>query len=172
MIKLHQYLLNTLIIIVSLLLCLLLSLTRLPGMEILGIGPNWLVIWLAVWSVKRTFFQSIVAGLVVGLILDGMTSSYPSYVFVYLIIGYLSAWLQKQRHLKEDIITLVLAVFGLSLLANSLTAIQYVWLDWSAWERIWLDYQKIALASAILSSLWTPVLYYPLNRWWEGLRSL
>jgi hypothetical protein len=31
---------------------------------------------------------------------------------------------------------------------------------------IWMQHQRIALSSAILSSLWAPALYYPLNRWW------
>jgi hypothetical protein len=38
--------------------------------------------------------------------------------------------------------------------------------------EMWLDYQRIALSSAILSSLWAPVLYYPLNQWWEQLKEL
>jgi cell shape-determining protein MreD len=35
-----------------------------------------------------------------------------------------------------------------------------------------LRYQQVALASAILSSLWMPVLYYPLNCWWEKVESV
>jgi hypothetical protein len=35
--------------------------------------------------------------------------------------------------------------------------------------EIWLQHQRIALSSAIISSLWAPVLYYPLNRWWAFL---
>jgi cell shape-determining protein MreD len=31
---------------VSVMLCILILPTRLPGMELLGIGPNWLLIWL------------------------------------------------------------------------------------------------------------------------------
>ena len=30
-------------------------------------------------------------------------------------------------------------------------------------------HQRNALASAILSSLWAPVIYYPLNLWWEKM---
>ncbi len=33
--------------------------------------------------------------------------------------------------------------------------------------EIWTRHQRIALSSAIVSSLWAPVISYPLNRWWE-----
>ncbi|MGD1864119.1 MAG: rod shape-determining protein MreD, partial [Phormidesmis sp.] len=35
---------------------------------------------------------------------------------------------------------------------------------------IWLYHQRVALSSAIISSLWAPVLFYPLKRWWEKYR--
>ncbi|NET35127.1 MAG: rod shape-determining protein MreD, partial [Cyanothece sp. SIO1E1] len=34
---------------------------------------------------------------------------------------------------------------------------------------IWVYHQRVALSSAILSSLWAPAIYYPLKRWWEKL---
>ena len=33
--------------------------------------------------------------------------------------------------------------------------------------EIWLRHQRIALSSAIVSSLWAPIISYPLNAWWE-----
>ncbi|NEO49923.1 MAG: rod shape-determining protein MreD, partial [Moorea sp. SIO4A3] len=38
--------------------------------------------------------------------------------------------------------------------------------------QIWTDHQRIAICSAILSSLWAPVVYYPLNRWWQWCNSM
>ena len=38
--------------------------------------------------------------------------------------------------------------------------------------EIWTYYQRIALTSAILSSLWAPVIYYPLNQWWKWFNML
>jgi len=38
--------------------------------------------------------------------------------------------------------------------------------------EIWFYHQRIALCSAILSSLWAPVAYYPLNRWWERISAV
>jgi rod shape-determining protein MreD len=159
--------LNGFVIVGSVLLCVCLSLTRLPGMELLGIGPNWLVMWVVAWSVKRSVFPSVVAGLSLGLIEDGLTSSYPSHVLVLVLVGYLTARLQKQRYMKEDLVSVVLLVFVMSVIAESLMALQYLALKMRPWPEIWLDYQQIALSSAILTSLWTPVLYYPLNQWWE-----
>jgi rod shape-determining protein MreD len=38
--------------------------------------------------------------------------------------------------------------------------------------EIWQHHQRIALSSAIVSSLWAPIAYYPLNRWWEWLKAM
>lgn len=35
--------------------------------------------------------------------------------------------------------------------------------------EIWLRHQRVALSSAIVSSLWAPIISYPLNAWWEWL---
>lgn len=167
-----RQILNGLVIVGSILLCIFFSLSRLPGMELLGIGPDWLMMWLVAWSVKRTVFQGVVAGFTLGLIQDGMTSSYPSHVIVLVLIGYVTARMQKQRYIKEDLMSVVLIVFMMSLLSEALLALQYTILQIRPLEQIWMDYQQIALSSAILSSLWTPVLYYPLNNWWDNIKAL
>ncbi len=33
--------------------------------------------------------------------------------------------------------------------------------------EIWVHHQRLALSSAIVSSLWTPIIYYPLSRFWD-----
>lgn len=33
--------------------------------------------------------------------------------------------------------------------------------------EIWVHHQRLALSSAIVSSLWTPIVYYPLSRFWD-----
>lgn len=35
--------------------------------------------------------------------------------------------------------------------------------------EIWPYHQRVALSSAVVSSLWAPIVSYPLNRWWDGL---
>jgi rod shape-determining protein MreD len=172
----HPYAQQTLnwgVTVGSVLLCLLVLPTRFPGMELINVGPNWLLIWVVAWSVKRTMFEGAVAGLVLGLLQDGMTSPTPTHAFSLVIVGVFTARLRKQRYIQEDFISVALIVFGMAVLAETITAIQFSLQQFSAGHRtlgnIWIYHQRIALASAILSSLWAPVIYYPLNRWWEQM---
>ena len=170
---------NWIVTVGSVVLCLLVSPMRLPGMELLGIAPNWLLIWVVTWSVKRTVVQGALAGFVLGLLQDGMTSPYPTHTLSLLVVGILTARLQKQRYIQEDFISVAIIVFGMTMLAETFTTLQFSsWRDSlggtdnyavSKFVELWLNHQRIALASAILSSLWAPVIYYPLNRWWEKM---
>ncbi|MGD2179843.1 rod shape-determining protein MreD [Lusitaniella coriacea] len=160
------------VIILSILICLLMLPTRLPGTELFGIRPNWLLIWVVAWSVKRTVFQGAIAGLALGLIWDGMTASYPSHALSLTLVGILTARLQKQRYIQEDFISIALIVFGMTILAQTITALQYSFHGVRTLEEIWANHQQIIFPSALLSSLWAPVIYYPLNRWWQYLHRL
>ncbi|MFS0513171.1 rod shape-determining protein MreD [Nostoc sp. UIC 10607] len=156
----------------SVLLCLLLLPTRLPGMELLGIGPNWLLIWVVVWSVKRTVFAGALAGIVLGLLQDSMTSPNPTHALSLGIVGILTGLLQKQRFIEEDFISIAVIVFGMAVLAETIFGLQLTLIGDRKVTDIWTYYQRVALASAILSSLWAPVVYYPLNRWWQRMKLL
>lgn len=156
---------------------------RLPGMELLGIAPNWLLIWVVAWSMKRTVVQAAIAGLVLGLLQDAMTSPNPTHVVSLTMVGILTARLQKQRYIQEDFISVALIVFGMAVLAETVTAFQFSFLNDATaladvrtarnwFMRIWTYHQRIALACAIISSLWAPVIYYPLNWWWEKMNYL
>ncbi len=155
--------------VISVLLCLMFLPMRLPGMELAGIGPNWLLIWVVAWSVKRTMFQGAMAGLILGLLQDGMTSPFPTHAVSLVIVGVLTARLQKQRYIEEDFISVALIVFGMAVLAETVTAIQFSLQGGRSLVEIWTYHQFIALSSAILSSLWAPIVYFPLNRWWERM---
>ena len=135
----------------------------------MGITPNWLLIWVVAWSVKRTAFQGVLAALFLGLIQDGMTSPHPTHVLSLAIVGIMTARIQKQRYIQEDFISVALIVFGMAVVGETVTAIQYSFMGDRTLAEIWTDHQRIALSSAILSSLWAPVIYYPLNRWWEWI---
>ncbi|MBD2778627.1 rod shape-determining protein MreD [Iningainema tapete] len=161
---------NWTIIVGSVLLCLLLSLRRFPGMELLGIGPNWTVVWVVAWSVKRTATQGALAGVVLGLLQDALTSPDPTHALGLGIVGFLTGLLQKQRFIQEDFISIALIVFAMAVLAETIFASQLTLMGDRNNTDIWAYYQKVVLASAILSSLWAPVVYYPLNRWWQRLR--
>ncbi|MEH1937384.1 MAG: rod shape-determining protein MreD [Nostoc sp.] len=168
-----RQLLGWIVTVGSVLLCLLLLPTRLPGMELLGIGPNWLLIWVVAWSVKRPVFSGALAGIVLGLLQDSMTSPNPTHALSLGIVGILTGLLQKQRFIEEDFISIAVIVFGMAVLAETIFGLQ---LTLIGNERkitdIWTYYQRVALASAILSSLWAPVVYYPLNRWWQRMKLL
>lgn len=141
-------------------------------MELLGIGPNWLLIWVVAWSVKRTALQGALAGMALGMIQDGMTALRPSHAISLALVGILTARIQKQRYIQEDFISVALIVFGMAVVAETVSAIQFSLQSDRNWIEVWADHQQLALSSAILSSLWAPVVYYPLNRWWEQMNGL
>jgi rod shape-determining protein MreD len=169
---LQRLVVNAAVTIGSLLLCLLLLPTRLPGMELAGIGPNWLLIWVVAWSVNRTMFQGAMAGLVLGLIQDGMTAPTPTHTLSLMAVGVLTARLRKGRYIQEDFISVALIAFGTAVIAETVMAIQYSFQAERSLVEIWNYHQLIALSSAILSSLWAPVVYFPLNRWWQWVENL
>jgi rod shape-determining protein MreD len=168
------------VIVVSVLLCLLALPTRLPGMELMGIGPNWLLIWVVAWSVKRSAVQGAFAGLILGLLQDGMSSGHPTHAWSLIIVGVLTALLQKQRYIQEDFISVALIVFGMAAVAETVMAIQFSIASlrsagqgvFPTLSEIWMYHQQVTLACALLSSLWAPVVYFPLDRWWEKMRSI
>ncbi|WOB43449.1 rod shape-determining protein MreD [Thermoleptolyngbya oregonensis NK1-22] len=167
--------LNALVTAGSVLACLLVLPTRFVGMELLGVGPNWLLIWVVAWSIKRSPWQGAIAGIVLGLLQDGMTAANPTHTLSLALVGLLTALIQKQRYIQEDFISVALIVFGMAVIAETVTAFQFMLQDLRVPDRlssrtlseIWNYHQQIALCSAILSSLWAPALYYPLNRWWQ-----
>ena len=154
----------------SVFICLLMLPSRLPGMELLGIGPNWLLIWVVAWSIKRSALQGAFAGIILGLLQDGMTSPEPTHALSLGIVGLLIGLFQKQRFIQEDFISIALIVFIMSVLSETIFASQMIWMGDRNVENIWTYYQKVVLASAILSSLWAPVVYYPLNHWWQKVK--
>jgi rod shape-determining protein MreD len=167
-----RQLLNWTVTVGSVLLCLMLLPTRLPGMELLGIGPNWLLIWVVAWSIKRTVLEGVLAGIVLGMLQDAMTSPEPTHAITLGLVGLLTGLTQKQRFIQEDFISIALIVFVMAVLAETIFGLQLSLTGNRQVEYIWAYYQRVALASAILSSLWAPVVYYPLNRWWQKMRLL
>ena len=162
----------------SVVVSMMLLLTRFPGMELLGIGPNWPLIWVVAWSVKRTAAQGAIAGWVLGLIQDGLTSPdpliqtvltppHPTRVIGLVLVGIFTSRFQKERYLQEDFISVALIVFGMVVMAETAIALQYSWMSDRLLADIWTDHQRFTLCSAIVSSLWAPVVYFPLNKWWE-----
>jgi rod shape-determining protein MreD len=156
----------------SVLLCLLISLLRLPGMELAGIGPNWLLIWVVAWSVKRTLWQGALVGVILGLLQDAMTAPSPTHAWSLALVGILTARLRKERYIQEDFISIALITFGMAVVSETVMAIQYSFQGNRSLVEIWNYHQLIALSSAILSSLWAPIVYFPLNLWWKRMNEL
>ncbi|MFS8854181.1 rod shape-determining protein MreD [Synechococcus sp. H55.7] len=168
-----------------------------PGLELAGLTPDWPLIWVVCWSVRRKAWQGAVAGITLGFLQDALTSPCPTHALGLAVVGILTAKLQKQRYMQEDFISVALIVFGMVVIAETLMALQWMWLVASqgsenldpagmqTWldglqslsstggdgprslESIWWNHQRNALTSAILSSLWAPALYWPLSRWWQ-----
>jgi rod shape-determining protein MreD len=176
--KINLTFINVLVIGLSVLLCALLVPTRWPGMELINIAPNWLMMWVVAWSVKRSVWDGLVAGIALGAVQDGLSGSHlPSHIFSLVAVGVLTALLQKQRYIQEEVVSIAIITFFMTGIAEAVTAIQYILQTRTSFadiasSPIWLRYQQVALASAILSSLWMPVLYYPLNSWWEKVESV
>ncbi|MEO0770290.1 MAG: rod shape-determining protein MreD [Cyanobacteria bacterium J06649_4] len=172
----RQQIWNWIVTVGSVLFCLLILPMRLPGMDILGVGPNWLLIWIVVWSMSRTPWDGAIAGLTLGLLQDGLTAPFPTHALGLALAGVLTARLRQRRFLQEDLISIALVVFGLAVITETAMALQLSAQFLSSEDNstlygslgsIWQYHQRVALSSAILSSLWAPALYYPLKRWWE-----
>jgi rod shape-determining protein MreD len=164
--------LNSIVNVGSVLFCALMLPTRWPGMELLGIAPNWLMMWVVAWSVKRSVWQGAVAGVTLGAIQDSMSGSHvPSHIFGLLTVGVVTALLQKQRYIQEELASIALIAFFMSFLSEAVTVVHYLLqakaVVFDPNNPLWLRYQQVGIATAVLSSLWMPVLYYPLNWWWE-----
>jgi rod shape-determining protein MreD len=154
--------------ILSLGFCAVALYARFPFMTLLGLSPNWLLIWLVIWSINRPVILATITGVSLGLIQDAMTipsgiSMAPTHVLGMAIAGGLTALLQKERYIQENFISIALIVFGMTVISETAIALQLTLLGRNMAE-IWQLQQRITLASAILSSLWSPILHFPLAR--------
>jgi rod shape-determining protein MreD len=176
--------LNLLAIVGSVGLCLLLLPTRFPGMEILGVGPSWLVMWTIIWSLHRSIWHATTAGIMLGLIQDGMTlpastalGTMPTHVLSLTIVGVLTFWLHKHRYLDKNIFAVTIATFFLTIVAELVMGGQYLLqtaldrspeVSFDSFGYLWANQSPTVLVAAILSGLWMPILYYPLHLWWQN----
>lgn len=164
--------LNTLFVLASVCLCSILMLLRIPGMELLDTNPNWLLIWVVAWGIKRTVWQSIIAGIALGCIYDGISLSSPSHILGFVLVGVLTSALQKQKYIGEDFISIAVIVFFMTILAESVYAIQYATAHFLNPEQVFVKYKQIAIISAIITSLWSPAFYYPFSIWHNKVKKM
>jgi rod shape-determining protein MreD len=166
-------------------LCLVLLSTRLPGMEILGVGPSWLVMWTIVWSLRGSLWHATGAAIVLGLIQDGMTSAplvsigtMPTHVLSLTIISVLAFLLHKRRYVDDTIFSVSIATVLLTIVSEAVTGLQYLAeiaskhslaFSLESSSYLWHDRPLVIPISALLSGLWMPVLYYPLSYCWQKM---
>lgn len=162
--------LNIFVIFTSVVICSLMMLADIPGIELLETNPNWLLIWLVSWSLKRTIWQGAIAGLIMGWIYDGISFSNPSHVLSFILVGVLTASLKKQKYIGEDFISVAFVVFFMTIFAETIFAWQYAQEDFASISEVKQKYQQIAIISGIITSLWSPAFYYPFNLWQERMR--
>jgi rod shape-determining protein MreD len=163
-------LLNGLVTTASATLCALALPLKLPGMTLAGIGPHWLLAWVVAWSIKRDMLQGLLGGITVGLLQDSLTAPQPTHVIGLALVGLITGRINKKRLLAEEFVSVALIVFGMAALIEVVMALQLSWMGDRPLLEIWERLPLIALSSAILSSLWAPVVYYPLNLWWDHVQ--
>lgn len=152
-----------LVIVISVIFSCILLMVRIPGLELVGVTPNWLLIWLVTWSVKRNLWQSVTAAVSLGLLWDSLTGVFPSHLLGLLAVALLTTNVYRDEYVKEDAISIMLIVFGMVIINETVIALQYSLQTSIPQLDIWLNYQKNSLASAVVSSLWAPLVYFPLS---------
>ncbi len=166
---LARNILNGLVIVLSICFCVGVALWHHSGWAMSGIYPDWFLIWVVVWSVKRPAWQGVVAGICLGFIQDGLTSHHPTHALALAMVGLLTSLLQKQRYVSEDFISVALITFAMAIIGATIMAGQLSFVSGRDVAEVWQQHRQIALGSAILSSLWAPIIYAPLNLWWQWL---
>lgn len=156
---------NVLFITASIAVCIILMLVNIPGMELLEVNPNWLLIWVVAWSLNRSPWQGAIAGLIIGCLYDGITLGNPSHILSFMVVGVVTSSLKTQKYLGEDFISVAFVVFFMTFLSEAIFAIQYGRLQSMARTDLLQKYQQVAIISAIITSLWSPAFYYPINLW-------
>ena len=155
--------LNIFFLVFSVAICSVLMLVRIPGMELLEINPNWLLVWLVSWSLGKPAGQGGIAGLIIGWIYDGIAGANPSHAIAFVVVGLCTSALPKQKYIGEDFISVAFIVFFMNILAETIFALIYSRTYFLTISEIWHKYQQISIVSAIITSLWSPIFYYPFN---------
>lgn len=155
--------LHLMVVVVSVTICVMLTVFRIPALELLGIHPNWLLIWLIAWSLQKTAWEAAIAGFIVAGIYDGIALATPSHSLAFIVVGVLTSRLQKQKYIGEDFISIALIVFFMTLMSEAIFALQYSHFYQLAWAEVLPKYQEIIIVSATITSLWSPIFYYPFS---------
>ncbi len=166
-VSIRNRIVNALGTFTSALIALLAVWAPVPGWQLAGVSADWPLLWVVCWSVRRTPLQAGIAGLAMGWAHDGLTMSRPSHALGLALAAVLTARLEKQRYIQEDFISMSLITFVMAVLSETCTALQYWSLGDLPAAAIWEHHQWVALGSALITSLWAPLVYVPLRWWWR-----
>jgi rod shape-determining protein MreD len=161
---------NSIVIVGSVVLCTILGLTRLPGMELMGIGPNWFVIWLSIWCLDRTLIQAILAGFCLGWIQDSLSAPWPSHTIGMVIVSMGFHFCFTHRFWKSDVLFLPLLVMGGVVINDGILSILFSLQDGQPILQVWQQRPQLFWISPLLSAIWTPAFFWPLRQWWAGFK--
>ncbi|WP_287129860.1 rod shape-determining protein MreD [Candidatus Cyanaurora vandensis] len=139
----------------------------LPGLSLGGVTVDWVVLWVVCFSFERTWWQGLLAGCMLGLVLDGLGPALPTHTLGLALVGVLTAWLRNYRLLQSEVLALGLIAFALAVLYETTLALQFMALGWVETDLLWAHHQRVSLASGLVTSLWAPLLWWPLRHWWK-----
>jgi rod shape-determining protein MreD len=81
----------------------------------------------------------------------------------------LSSSLKTQKYLGEDFISVAFVVFFMTCLSEGIFAWQYGREHLMTMTDLLYKYRQVVIISAIITSLWSPAFYYPVNLWQKKL---
>lgn len=123
--------------VVTAIACLFLLWVPLPGLQLLGYRPNWMIVWLVFWCTGRPAWMGAIAGANIGLLLDSVTTATPSHLLSCAVVGAVVGYWSRRRQAPPRTITLLLWLVALVLLAEGIYAFQHLvanqphgWPDW------------------------------------------
>jgi rod shape-determining protein MreD len=156
----------------SALLALWATWLQIPGLSLAGVTVDWPLIWVVCWSFERTVWEGCAAGLIIGLFLDGLGSPLPTHCLGLILAGALTARLRGYRLLQSDTLAIALIALGMAVLNETTLALQFSFLGLVPTDVLWDHHQKVSLASGLVTSLWTPPVWWILGQWWTWGREL
>jgi rod shape-determining protein MreD len=153
------------VFIVLVLLCLVLQITIIGGLQLKGGKPDLLLILIVLWTLDNGWKEGLVGGFIAGLLEDILFSPlFGLNAFSLCLVGFLTGEI-KERVYEENIISVLLAV-GLASILNG-----GVLLGWSSVFRLSTSFLKnfpsIALVSALYNCLLTFFIFLIREKFWK-----
>lgn len=99
----------------------------LPGLSLLGVTPDWLLLGLVLWCQGRRWLTAILAGVLVGWLRDALVASpYPSHALGLALVAYATVWMGQRWTWTRSLVGLMLVTPLLTLVAEGAIALQFL----------------------------------------------